>query len=107
MIRVAAIQIAPVFLDKKKTWLKLKEKIVEAKAEGAELVTWGETLIPGYPQWISPTGGAKWNNPDQKKAYAKYWQESIDLKNSKIIEYLTILESSRIETQSLIMVLLD
>ena len=91
MIRVAAIQIAPVFLDKKKTWLKLKEKIVEAKAEGAELVTWGETLIPGYPQWLSPTGGAKWNNPDQKKAYAKYWQESIDLKNSKILDEMKAL----------------
>ena len=91
MIRVAAIQIAPVFLDKRKTWLKLKEKIVEAKTEGAELVTWGETLIPGYPQWLSPTGGAKWNNPDQKKAYAKYWQESIDLKNSKILDEMKAL----------------
>ncbi|MHA1738331.1 MAG: carbon-nitrogen hydrolase family protein [Candidatus Heimdallarchaeota archaeon] len=91
MIRVAAIQISPVFLDKKKTWMKLKEKINEAKKEGAELVTWGETLIPGYPQWLSPTGGAKFNNPDQKKAYAKYWQESIDLRDSKILDEMKAL----------------
>ncbi|MHA1188530.1 MAG: nitrilase-related carbon-nitrogen hydrolase, partial [Candidatus Heimdallarchaeota archaeon] len=85
------MQISPVFLDKKKTWMKLKEKINEAKKEGAELVTWGETLIPGYPQWLSPTGGAKFNNPDQKKAYAKYWQESIDLRDSKILDEMKAL----------------
>ena len=86
MIRLACIQIAPVFLDAKKTWEKLKEKIIEAKSNGAELVTWGETLIPGYPQWISPSGGAKFNNPQQKKAYSKYWQEALHLEKSKIIE---------------------
>ncbi|MHA1123419.1 MAG: nitrilase-related carbon-nitrogen hydrolase, partial [Candidatus Heimdallarchaeota archaeon] len=86
MIRLACIQIAPVFLDAKKTWEKLKERIIEAKSNGAELVTWGETLIPGYPQWISPSGGAKFNNPQQKKAYSKYWQEALHLGESKIIE---------------------
>lgn len=85
MIRLACIQIAPVYLDAKKTWEKLKERIIEAKTNGAELVTWGETLIPGYPQWISPSGGAKFNSPQQKKAYAKYWQEALHLEESKII----------------------
>ncbi|MHA1156281.1 MAG: carbon-nitrogen hydrolase family protein [Candidatus Heimdallarchaeota archaeon] len=85
MTRVAGIQISPVFLDAEKTWSKLKERIVEAKEHGADFVTWGETLIPGYPQWISPSGGAKFNNPDQKKAYAKYWKEAIHLDDSKIL----------------------
>ncbi|MHA2353183.1 MAG: nitrilase-related carbon-nitrogen hydrolase, partial [Candidatus Thorarchaeota archaeon] len=44
MIRVAAIQIAPVFLNKDETWIKLENYIREAKSKGAELVTWGETL---------------------------------------------------------------
>ena len=48
MIKVASIQIAPVFLDAYRTWKKLEERIIEAKKEGAELVTWGETLILGY-----------------------------------------------------------
>ncbi|MFW9997649.1 MAG: carbon-nitrogen hydrolase family protein, partial [Candidatus Odinarchaeota archaeon] len=59
--------------------------IEEAKVSGAELVTWGETLIPGYPQWLSPSGGAKFNDPQQKAVYAKYWQESIKLDSSPII----------------------
>ncbi|MBN2336614.1 carbon-nitrogen hydrolase family protein, partial [Candidatus Bathyarchaeota archaeon] len=57
MIRVACIQMAPVFLDAEKTWAKLAAMIEEAAREGAELVTWGETLIPGYPVWVSRTGG--------------------------------------------------
>ena len=86
MIRVACIQISPVFLDARKTWDKLAGFIEEASANGAELITWGETLIPGYPVWIGPSGGAKFNDPIQKKVYARYWQEAINLKNSPIID---------------------
>lgn len=86
MIRIAGIQIAPIFLDAQKTWEKLKHYIQEAKSNGAEVVTWGETLIPGYPQWLSPSGGAKFNDPQQKTVYRKYWQESIKINDSKIIE---------------------
>ncbi len=86
MIRVAAIQIAPVFLDARKTWDKLSKYIDEAASNGAELVTWGETLIPGYPVWVSSTGGAKFNDPIQKKLYAKYWSEAIHLGNSEIFK---------------------
>jgi nitrilase len=86
MIRVASIQISPVFLDTQKTWVKLAERIREAGDNGAELVTWGETLIPGYPIWVSPSGGAKFNNAQQKKVYAKYWQEAIKISDSKIVQ---------------------
>jgi predicted amidohydrolase len=86
MIRVACIQISPIFLDARKTWDKLYGFIEEASKKGADLITWGETLIPGYPVWISRSGGAKFNDPVQKKVYAKYWEEAIHLKNSPIIE---------------------
>ena len=75
----ACIQIAPVFLDSKSTWIKLKEYVIKAAEEGADLVTWGETLLPGYPVWLSPTGGANFNDPKQKRAYATYWRESLPL----------------------------
>ncbi|MFX0205438.1 MAG: carbon-nitrogen hydrolase family protein [Candidatus Hodarchaeota archaeon] len=86
MIRVAGIQIAPVFLDAKKTWDKLASYIREAKqSNDADLVTWGETLIPGYPIWLSPSCGSKFNDPQQKTVYTKYWNEAIDIKNSTIL----------------------
>jgi nitrilase len=79
MIRVAGIQIAPVFLNARETWKKLDSSIREAKTKGAELVTWGETLIPGYPVWLSPSGGARFNDSDQKTAYSTYWREALSL----------------------------
>lgn len=86
MIRIAGIQIAPVFLNAKKTWEKLESSIREAKAEGAELVTWGETLIPGYPVWLSPSGGARFNDSEQKTAYSTYWREALSLDGSIVGE---------------------
>jgi nitrilase len=79
------IQISPIFLDKQKTWDKLKSKIQEAIVNGAELITWGETLIPGYPQWVSETNGAKFNDEDQKKAYAKYWSEALERRRFNLL----------------------
>jgi predicted amidohydrolase len=93
MIRVAAIQIAPVFLNKEETWNKLETYIREAKSKGADLVTWGETLIPGYPFWLSPSGGARFNDVDQKTAYATYWREAIQLDGDPILERMKSLAS--------------
>jgi nitrilase len=78
-IKVAAIQISPVFLDKKKTWVKLQKYLKEAVDKGAELIVWGETLIPGYPQWVSVSGGASFDNEKQKQTYFKYWNEAVSL----------------------------
>ncbi len=78
-IKVAAVQIAPVFLRREATWDKLERFIREAASNGAKLITWGETLIPGYPQWLSPSGGARFNDSKQKRIYAKYWEEAVDI----------------------------
>jgi nitrilase len=86
MIRVASIQLAPVFLDTQKTWEKLSERILEAKTNDVDLVTWGETLLPGYPTWVSPSGGAKFNDKQQKQVYSKYWKEALHLGESEIIQ---------------------
>jgi len=91
MIRVAGIQIAPIFLDAKKTWEKLADYIREAQSEGTDLATWGETLIPGYPAWIWASNIAKWNDTQQKITYAKYWQEALKLDQSEIVEAMKTL----------------
>jgi len=93
MIRVAGVQIAPVFLNAQKTWEKLERFLREAKSNGAELVTWGETLIPGYPAWLSPSGGARFNDLQQKTAYATYWKEALTLTDSPIIDEMRALAS--------------
>lgn len=49
---VAAIQSAPVFLNKKASTEKACELISEAAKAGATLVVFPEAFIPAYPDWV-------------------------------------------------------
>ncbi len=51
-IKVAAIQAAPVFLDREGTVDKVVAFTEKAAAEGAGLIVFPETFIPTYPDWV-------------------------------------------------------
>jgi nitrilase len=53
IVRVAAVQAAPVFLDRAATLDKLESLVADAAAHGAELVVFGETFVAGFPIWGS------------------------------------------------------
>jgi nitrilase len=53
VVRVAAVQAAPVFLDREATMDKLESLVAQAADEGAELVVFGETFVSGFPFWGS------------------------------------------------------
>jgi len=48
-VRVAVAQMAAVFLDKARTVDKACQAILEAGRQGAELITFPEAFVPGYP----------------------------------------------------------
>lgn len=50
--RAAAVQAAPVFLDKAATLDKACRLIAEAAANGARLIVFPETYIPTYAYWV-------------------------------------------------------
>ena len=52
MSKIAIVQEAPVFLDKQATIEKASTLVNEASNNGAELIVFPETFIPGYPAWI-------------------------------------------------------
>ena len=51
--KVAAAHIAPVFLDKKATTAKAISWIEEAAKQGAQLVVFPESFLPGFPIWAA------------------------------------------------------
>lgn len=51
-VRVAVTQAEPVWLNLDATVEKTCKLIREAAANGAQLVTFPECWIPGYPAWI-------------------------------------------------------
>ena len=51
-LRVAVVQQPPVLLDRDATTKTVVEAIEQVGAEGARLVVFPETFIPGYPAWI-------------------------------------------------------
>jgi len=50
-VRVAAAQVAPVFMDRAATLAKAVDTVLEAARNGAELVVFPEAFVPGYPYW--------------------------------------------------------
>src|SRR5262245_13657575 len=83
-MRIAAAQLAPVFLDREATLAKVVAGIRRAAEQGASLVAFGETLVPGYPAWICMTDGARFNAPDQKALHAKYLEQAVTLEEGHL-----------------------
>lgn len=50
-LKVAAAQIAPIFLDRDATLDKICHYVEKASDEGSKLVVFPETVLPGYPYW--------------------------------------------------------
>jgi nitrilase len=51
-VTVAAVQAAPVLLDRDATIGKVVALTEQAAAQGARLVVFPEAFVPGYPDWV-------------------------------------------------------
>jgi len=107
LLKVALAQIAPVWLNKEKTTLKIQNSILDASKQGCELIVFGEALLPGYPFWLALTGGAEWNTRLNKELHAHYSHNAIQIEGDdldticelaklhKIAIYLGVIERAK------------
>jgi nitrilase len=79
MLRIAAIQWRPVWLDAAGTTARVIELMERAAREGAELAALPETFLCGYPFWVCRTNGAAFDDPLQKQAYARYLEAAVEI----------------------------
>ncbi|MGB5983617.1 MAG: carbon-nitrogen hydrolase family protein [Nonlabens sp.] len=86
LIKVALAQIAPVWLDQKATLDKILEYLEKASDQGAELVVFGEALLPGYPFWLALMDGAAWNKKEVKELHRHYALNAVDLDRGDLHE---------------------
>jgi nitrilase len=96
LLRVALSQISPVWLNKTETLHKIKAYISEAAKNKAELIIFGEGLLPGYPFWLALTEGAQWNTKVNKELHAHYVQNSVTLENGDLDEVRVLAKKSKI-----------
>jgi nitrilase len=52
VVKVAAVQMAPRFLDREKTVKKACDLITQAGKNGVKLIAFPEAFISGYPDWV-------------------------------------------------------
>ena len=105
-LKVALAQMAPVWLDREATLEKISTQIDQAAGQGAELVVFGEALLPGYPFWPDLLDGSRFESDVQKDLFAHYASQSVDMETGHlqplcrqaeeqgIAVYLGIIESS-------------
>ena len=93
-MKIALAQLAPVWLDRAATLAKIIDYVNQAADQKAELVVFGETLLPGYPFWLDATGGSRFDDQRQKEIHAHYLKQAVCLEDGDL-DALTALARSR------------
>ncbi|MDQ6625067.1 MAG: carbon-nitrogen hydrolase family protein [Verrucomicrobiota bacterium] len=77
-VSVAIIQSSPVFLDLEASVAKAVTLAEGAARDGARVVVFGETWLPGYPAWLDHcSDAALWDHAPSKEVFARLRQNSI------------------------------
>ncbi len=87
--RVAAVQASPEYMDREATVEKTCRLVREAADEGAAVVGFPETFIPGYPYWNwvnAPIDGYDW--------YERYRREAVDVPGPAVDQLASVADET-------------
>lgn len=78
-IKVGLVQMAPIWLNREETLMKVEGFIHQAGKENCQLAVFGEAILPGYPFWVERTDGARFNSQVQKEIHAHYQNQAVQI----------------------------
>ena len=88
---IAAVQAAPVYFDRDATLKKVRTLTEEAKANGADLLVFSETFIPGFPSWVHLHAPI-----DQHALFKKMVDNSIEVPSPAFYELQQIAKDNKV-----------
>jgi len=90
-VDLAIIQHPPVFLNLEASIDKACSLVREAAKNGARLVAFPETWLPGYPVWIdSAPGAGLWGNGAAKGLYRRLVENSLSIPGDAFSSLMTV-----------------
>ncbi len=96
LLTIGMAQISPVWLNKTLTIEKIKDYIKKASLKQCNLIVFGESLLPGYPFWLSLTNGAEFNTSLQKEIHAHYIENAIQIESGELDEVCALAKEHKI-----------
>ncbi|MDT0556312.1 carbon-nitrogen hydrolase family protein [Patiriisocius hiemis] len=96
LLKVALAQIAPVWLNKSQTLEKIYKSIKKAGKNKAELIVFGEGILPGYPFWLALTNGAEWDKKVNKELHAHYVRNAVCIEDGDLDEVCALAKKHKI-----------
>jgi len=93
---IALAQIAPVWFDRERTIAKVCESVADAADSGANLIAFGEALVPGYPFWIEFSKVTDFNSPFHKAFHAEYVNQAVCIERGDLDRVAVIARDKKI-----------
>lgn len=82
---LAAIQHPPVFLNARESVGRAVQLVEEAANKGANMVSFGECWVPGYPTWLDHAPrAALWDEPGAKQLFRLLADQALSLNDPMI-----------------------
>jgi len=82
-MKVAIVQIPPIWNDIDKSIEKMGDILLTSKEKGADLVVFGENWLCGYPAWLDHCQDVgRWDSKPIKEVWSTMYRNALDVKGS-------------------------
>lgn len=97
-MRIAAAQAHTAWGDRARAAEIVTSWVGAAADNGVGLLAFGETFLGGYPVWADIPGASKWNDADQKGAFAWYLDNAVELDGPELARVVEAVRDHRVFT---------